>query len=393
MEFPISNRLNRLGGYAFDELGNKVKELEEQGVKVIDFGVGDPRYPTPEFIRKAAQAGIDHYATAGYPSYAGSKQFRTVVAQWMQQRFNVSLNPDTEIMATIGSKEAIFNFPEAVLNPGDMVLAPTPGYPPYRTGAAFAEGSVYLYPLLPENAYLPDWSSFPPDVLEKARILWISYPNSPTGVMAPDSFYREAVAFASQHNLILASDEAYSELYFSKTPARSALEFGRDGVVVFQSLSKRSAMTGYRVGFLCGDQRIVTAVRKLKTNIDSGVPDFIQGAAMAALNDEEHVHEARQDYRRKRDLIINAFKEAGIEVTPPEGTIYIWQKAPNGLTDVEWAHRLLDPSIAIAVMPGSWLGSTASDGSNPGAGFVRWALCPMMEDVELAAGRIKSALS
>ena len=387
MTFQPSDRVSRLGGYAFDEIGSQVASLREQGVQVIDFGVGDPSYPTPEFIRQAAREGLDRHAAAGYPSYVGSIGFRREIATWMKTRFQVELSPEREIVVNLGSKESIFHFPEAVLNPGDMVIAPSPGYPPYHTGTAFAEGTTWFYPLTEKNGFLPDFAAIPPEVRRKAKICWLNYPNSPTGRTPPDSFYREALAFCRKHEIILASDEAYTEIYFDRQP-RSFLEFGREGVVVFQSLSKRSAMTGYRIGWMCGDEGIVGLMKKLKTNIDSGAPNFVQDAAVAALRDERHVATARAEYRAKAEVLLEAFEKAGLEARMPEATIYIWQRAPRGMTDLEFAQRLLDPAIACAVVPGSGLSPNLADGSNPSEGYVRWALCPSMDRVQEAAGRL-----
>ncbi len=389
MSVRASRRLESLPGYAFAEVDRKVTELKAAGVRVLDFGVGDPQYPTPSDIRKACQAGVDLHAAAGYPSYVGSRRLREAIARWNLSRFGVSLNPDTEITACAGAKEAVFHLPFALLDPGDVVLLPSPGYPPYRTGTLFAGGEIYHYGLDRSRSFLPDLDSIPQEVLERARILWLNYPNSPTGRIAPPDFFVKAIEFCRRHDIVLASDEAYTEIWFSERP-RSILEFGSEGILVFQSMSKRSAMTGYRIGWVCGDSRLVTLFKKFKTNIDSGVPDFVQDAAIAALSDEAHVEQARAAYRIKRDLLVSSLQKAGMQVDPPEGTIYLWQKTPGGMDDVEFATRLLDPSIAIAVVPGSWLARPLADGSNPGKGFVRWALCPSLEEVEEACRRLSS---
>jgi len=388
MDIKGSPVLSALGGYAFAELDRLVEELRGQGIAVIDYGVGDPQCPTPELIRRAAEEAVESFASAGYPSYVGAIELRREIAAWNERRFGVALSPDEEIAVTLGSKEAVFHFPFTLLRPGEVVLVPTPGYPPYHTGARFAGGEPYFFPLLPERGFLPDLDAIPAAVLRRARILWLNYPNSPTGVVPPDSFYVEALAFARRHQLVLASDEAYSELYFGERPPRSFLEFGREGVVVFQSLSKRSAMTGYRSGWVCGDRRLVSLFKKLKTNIDSGSPHFVQAAAIAALRDEEHVVRFRADYGSKQAALSAAFLAARLPPCRSEATIYLWQPAPPGLTDVEYARALLAPAVACAVMPGSWISQVAADGSNPGAGFVRWALCPSPEEVAETARRL-----
>jgi LL-diaminopimelate aminotransferase len=391
MHITPSLPLAALGGYAFDELDKQVATLRNDGIFVVDFGVGDPTCPTPQVVRDAVREGLDRFACSGYPSYIGNQEFRTAISDWTARRFGVRLDADREVTVNLGSKESVFHFPMAILQPGDIVLAPSPGYPPYRTGTRFAGGEVHSYPLDETNGFLPRFDALPKDVLKRARILWVNYPNSPTGLVPGDDFYRETVDFCRQNEIILASDEAYTELYFGTRPPRSFLEFGRAGIIVFQSLSKRSAMTGYRVGWVCGDEQLVTLVKKLKTNIDSGSPNFIQAAGIAALQDEEHVAISRRDYAEKQTVLVDGLRRAGLTANPSEATIYLWQKAPEGMSDVEYARRLLDPDIACAVMPGSWLATPLEDGRNPGEGYVRWALCPDVADIRLAADRLAAS--
>jgi len=389
MAFRASKRLSELTGYAFAEIDSKVAELKAGGIDVADFGVGDPTEPTPAVVREAIKRGVDARATSGYPSYVGAGEFREAIAAWSRRRFGVTLDPATEISASIGSKEAVFNFPEAVLDPGDFVLVPNPGYPPYSRGTRFAEGRVHYLNLLPENGFLPDFDSIPSDVLKKARLLWINYPNNPTGACAPRSFYERAVEFGRKYGIVVASDEAYTENFYGDPPP-SILEFAREGVIAFQSLSKRSCMTGYRVGWVAGDREIVQAFKKLKTNIDSGTPTFVQDAAIAALSDEGHVEGLRSLYRKKRDLVCDAFVAAGLAECRPEATLYVWQRVPEGYTSLSFAERLLDPGIAAVVTPGNWI-SEETPGGNPGEGFVRLALVPTVERCEEVARRIARA--
>jgi len=387
-----SKRLSSLTGYAFAEIDNKVKDLRSEGISPIDFGVGDPTEPTPEIVRKALSDGANRHASGGYPNYTGSDEYRTAIAHWTKKRFDLDLNPATEICASVGSKEAVFNFPEAIIDPDDFVIVPNPGYPPYARGTLFAEGRVHYANLLPENNFLPDLGSIPADVCKKAKLMWINYPNNPTGVTAPASFFEEIIAFGKENDILIASDEAYSENYYGKNRPRSILEFTKTGVVAFNSLSKRSCMTGYRVGWVSGDREVVAAFKKLKTNIDSGTPTFIQDAAVAALSDEVHVLELRNLYRKKRDIMVDAFGKAGLARCCPDATLYIWQKIPNGFTSVDFAGKLLDPQIAIVTTPGSWIGENTPEG-NPGEGFIRLALVPSVEECELAAKRIEKFLS
>ncbi|HJW85583.1 MAG TPA: aminotransferase class I/II-fold pyridoxal phosphate-dependent enzyme, partial [Candidatus Brocadiaceae bacterium] len=382
-----SKRLQSIGAYAFAEVDKEVEKLKALGITPIDFGVGDPTVPTPEIVRKATQKGVVARKSSGYPSYIGALGFRQAIAQWMQKRFGVSMEPATEISSTIGSKEAVFNFPEGVVNPGDVVIIPTPGYPPYTRGTLFAEGVPYYVPLLPENNFLIDLKSIPDEICKKAKILWINYPNSPSGAVAPLSYLKEVVEFGQRNNIIIASDEAYSEIYF-KEPPHSILEVTKEGVIVFNSFSKRSAMTCYRVGWVAGDKRIIDIFKKVKTNVDSGTATFIQDGAVAALSDETHVEKMREEYRIKRDVLVEAFRRIRLTDCTPEATIYLWQKVPQGMTSVDFAKKLLSPDIAIVTTPGAWISDKTANGLNPGEGYVRLALVPSIKNTKEAAKRI-----
>lgn len=388
MNIQPSQRLQTLGAYAFAEVDREVEKLRAANIPVIDFGVGDPTVPTPEIVREATKRAVDRRASSGYPSYIGAKELRVALSVYCKKRYGVTVDPESEITSTAGSKEAIFHVHEGLLNPGDVVLMPSPGYPPYSRGTKFAEGIPYYYPLRRENGFLPDLKSFPKEVLRKAKAIWVNYPNSPTGAVAPDSFYRDLIAFGESNGIALLSDEAYTEIYFTEKPPRSLLEFGKDGVLVFNSFSKRSAMTGYRVGWAMGDARLIACLRKVKTNLDSGTPTFIQDGAIAALSDETHVAQMREDYRRKRDTLIAALRKAGLPDCTPASTLYVWQAVPQGMSSADFAKRLLDPKVAIVTTPGAWLGEKLEDGSNPSEGFVRFALVPSQEEVEEAARRL-----
>ncbi|MBI4235386.1 aminotransferase class I/II-fold pyridoxal phosphate-dependent enzyme [Candidatus Peregrinibacteria bacterium] len=394
MNIKISKRLQSLPAYAFKEISDKVEALKAAGVKAIDFGVGDPSEPTPDFvIGSLAGAGRKH-ANSGYPSYIGLKELRQAAADYMKRRFSVALDPETEISSNIGSKEAIFNFPEGFINPGDIVICPSPGYPPMKTGTIFAEGVPYYVPLLEENGFLVDFENIPEDVLEKTKIIWINYPNSPTGAIANAEYYGDLIAWARKHNIIIAADEGcYIDIYFDEPPisilqAAKELGLGYEGIVAFYSLSKRNNMTGYRAGFVAGDKAIVDIFKKLKTNIDSGTPNIIQEAAIVALKDDEHVEKMRGLYGQKRDLLLQAFEAIGLEVRKAPATFYIWQKAPNG-DDIEFAKRLLSPEIGIVVTPGSLISDVCEGGLNPGKGYVRFALMPTIAEIHEAAEKLK----
>lgn len=384
----LSQKISAIPSYAFAENDRIATELRSRGVDVIDFGTGDPLDETPQFVRKAAKDAIDVHKSSGYPSYIGSAAFRFGIADWFRRRFGVELDPETEITSTIGSKEAIFSFPQAFINPGDFVIMPSPGYPPYSRGTIFASGTPYFYPLLEGNNFYPDFSAIPRDVVMKSKIMWICYPNSPTSKMASEDFLREAIAFCRKNNIILASDECYADIYFGRK-AMSVLEMGKEGIVAFYSLSKRNNMTGYRVGFACGDRRIISAIKKLKTNMDSGTPDFVQAAAIAALKDDSHVESMRNKYRRRRNILLGALRKCGFQVRQTEGTFYIWQRVPKGYDSISFSRRLLEEDCGIVVTPGTWISDKTQDGIDPGENYVRFALVEPEDRVSAAAERLR----
>jgi len=384
-----SNRLESIGSYAFADVDQLVDTLREKGISPIDFGVGDPQDPTPEVVRRACCRALDERACSGYPSYIGAQEYRDAVSSWVQKRFGVSMDASTEITSTIGAKEAVFHLPLAFVNEGDYVVSPNPYYPAYERGTLFAGGRTHFLPLEQESGFQLDLSKIPQDVLKGMKILWTNYPSNPTGALAKKEFFKELADFAVDNDVLVVSDECYSEMYYDKKP-RSLLEFGYENILALHSLSKRSNMTNYRVGWVMGDQRAIALFRKVKTNIDSGTPSFIQDAATAALGDEGHVERMRDGYRKKRDILCAAFKDAGFPESIPEATFYIWQKAPEGLDGVTVAKKLLDPSIAIVATPGAWI-SKEIDGRNPGTDYIRIALVPSVEDSRIAAEKIRGA--
>lgn len=385
-----SKKIQSLGEYAFAEVDKEVAKLKQQGITPIDFGVGDPKDPTPEVIRQACKEAIDKRASAGYPSYVGETIFRETIANWTKKRFNVSLDFEKEITSSIGSKEAVFNFPEAFINPGDYVISPNPGYPPYERGTLFAGGKNFFYNLTEENNFYPEFDKIPEDIIKKAKIFWVNYPNNPTTQTATKKFYKELIDFGVDNNIIIASDEPYAENYYGEKPV-SILEVGRENVVVFQSLSKMANMTCYRVGWVCGDEQIISAFKKLKTNIDSGTATFVQDAAVAALRNDGYMAEFRKNYGIKKDLLVKAMVDAGLPKCEPKATIYIWQKVPEGMSSVEFAKKLLSRDVAVVTTPGAWI-SREVDNINPGEGYVRFALVPTIKEVKEAAQRISENL-
>ena len=314
--------------------------------------------------------------------------YRRAVADWTQRRFGVTLDPDRQICATAGSKEAVVHFAAGIVDPGDVVLAPSPGYPPYDRGTRLAGGRPVFYPVGPENGFVPALDHIPPETARAARLLWVCHPHAPTGRVLARAEMETILRFCQENEIVLASDEAYSEIWFEGAAPRSFLELSTDGVVAVHSLSKRSAMTGYRIGWVAGDPRLVALFKKVKTNIDSGTPNFVQDGAIAALSDEAHVEALRQGYGSKRAVLLDALAAAGLPSARCDSTLYIWQRAPEGMTGLELAARLLDPAVAVATMPGAWLAEPLADGSNPGAPYVRFALVPTVEETRAAAARI-----
>jgi LL-diaminopimelate aminotransferase len=386
MEIKVSELLADTPAYPFAELDGKVRELSAQGVDVVDFGVGDPSSPAPDFVIAALAEAARARATAGYPRYEGDPAFREAAAEYMRREYGVVLDVEREIASTMGSKEAIFHLPPAFVNPGDVVICPTPGYPPYKNGTRFAGAVPYYVPLLEENGFLIDYESIPTDVSRRAKIIWTNYPNSPTGRVAPREWLEGLASWARDNDVIVAADEGcYNEFCFDGRPT-SILEISRDGVVALYSLSKRNNMTCYRAGFVAGDARVVSAITRVKTNADSGTPTFIQDAAAVALRDREHVRLMREEYRAKREVMLAALSAAGLPPCPSEATFYLWQRAPSGLGGVELSRRLLE--VGIVTTPGEWISDVTADGVNPGRDFVRFALVPPMEQVKDAAARI-----
>ena len=380
-----ARRLASLEAYPFAVLEEKVAALRAEGRDVIDLGVGSPKQPVPEFVRATLKEAVDRRAETGYPTYEGNLQFRRACADYLQRRFGLRLDPDENITACIGSKEMVFHLPMAFLDDGEIALLPTPGYSPYWRGATLCGGRYHLMPLRAENDWLPDFESLPEEVVDRAAYVVVNYPNNPTGACADIDFYRRLAAWARARDILLVSDEAYVDVYFDE-PAPSALQTGVDGTVAIFSLSKRSAMANYRIGFAAGDPDAIAAMRKLKTNIDAGPPDFVQDAAAAALGDERHTAALRGSWRRAAAALTDGLRRAGVDARMPEGTFYVWAPTPDG-SGVDFALRLLQ-TCGVVAMPGEWL---CAPGDDSGAGRVRFALVESEERVMEAAERISTA--
>ena len=384
-----SSRLERIPPYLFAELERKIAAKKEQGVDVISLGIGDPDTPSAELTVKAlATAGADS-STHQYPSNRGRPEFRQAVAEFYERRFGVSLDPATEIIPALGAKECIFNLNLAFLDPGDVALAADPGYPVYTGGPLLVDAEPVLMPLLPERGFAPDLGAIEAGALERARLMYLNYPNNPTGAVVPDGLFEEAVEFGRQNDLLVVHDASYTETTFDGYVAPSFLSTpgAKDvGVEVF-SLSKGYNMTGWRTAAIVGNADAVEAYWKLKTNIDSGMFDALQLAAAATLTEEgdEIAREMSETYQRRRDLVCDALREIGVDVTPPKGTIYIWAPVPEGYDSASYAEHVLEES-GVVVSPGGAYGPN-------GEGFFRISLTVPDERLTEAVERLRDSLA
>ncbi|MCS6956893.1 MAG: LL-diaminopimelate aminotransferase [Aquificaceae bacterium] len=382
--FEYSQRIKNLPPYLFAEIDRKKREKLSQGVDLIDLGVGDPDMPTPKPIVDAMKKAVEKPEHHKYPSYEGMLSFRQAVANWYKRRFDVELDPASEVVTLIGSKEGIAHFPLAFINPGDIVLCPDPAYPVYKIGTLFAGGEPYLLPLKEENGFLPDFKSVPKDVLKRAKIMWVNYPNNPTSATATVDFYRELVQWARENNIIVASDLAYSEIYFGENRPVSILqvEGAMDVAIEFHSLSKTFNMTGWRLGMAVGNKNLVAGLGKVKTNVDSGQFQAIQEAGITALSlPEEEVQNIRNTYKERRQAMEKALQEVGLEVYKSDATFYLWVKVPKGYSSAEFVSRLLD-ECGIVCTPGNGFGEH-------GEGYFRISLTVPTQRLLEAVDRIK----
>jgi LL-diaminopimelate aminotransferase len=377
-----ADRLSSLPPYLFARIDAMKAEKARSGADVIDLGVGDPDLPTPPHVVEALCAAARDPANHHYPSYAGMPAFREAVAGWYGRRFGVELDPTTEVLALMGSKDGIAHVPEAFVNPGDVVLAPSPGYPVYRTSTLFAEGVLHELPLGSGNGFLPDLDAVPVDVARRARLLFVNYPNNPTAAVAPASFYDEVVAFAREYDVIVVSDNAYSEIAYDGYRAPSFLETdgARDVGVEMHSLSKTYNMTGWRIGMAVGNAEVLAGLGRVKTNVDSGVFDAVQCAAIAALSGpQDCVAAACRIYEERRDVLVRGLRSLGFDVTAPRATFYVWLPVEDSMA---FASRLLDEA-AIVATPGVGFGPH-------GEGYVRFALTRPVERIREALSRMEA---
>jgi N-succinyldiaminopimelate aminotransferase len=380
----LSPALTATGTYPFVKLEEAKRRLAAQGVPLIDFGKGDPREPTDPMIRRALAESITEVST--YPLAEGLPELREAVAGWCARRFAVELDPDTELIPTYGSKEAIFLLAQILIDRDGgrrLVVTTEPGYPVPDRGAAFAGAEVLQLPLLEQNGFLPDLDAVDSTTWKRAAIVWINYPNNPTGAVAPLDFLERLADLSAEHGFLLASDEAYTELWFEVAP-HSALEArARGNVAVFNTLSKRSSMTGYRSGFVAADVDLIAALKQFRPSVGTAPQEFVQRASVVAWDDEQHVERTRAAYRRKRDALLPTLAHKGIRVAGSTATMYLWLEVPAGESSETLATRLLEHGLIVS--PGTFFGPS-------GEGYWRMALVPTEADCRRAAEILEEVL-
>ena len=383
----LSARLDKIPPYLFAEIDRRIDEKKAQGVDVISFGVGDPDVPTPGSIVDALCAESHKPEHHRYPSYFGLAEFRESAARWFERRFGVALDPGLQILPLMGSKEGVAHIALALLDPGDLALVPEPSYPVYAMGTLLAGAESHFLPLTAGNGFLPDLESVPPDVARRSKILWLNYPNNPTGAIASNEFFERAIEFARSYSLVLAHDNAYSEITYDGYVApslfqfRGAMEIG----VEFHSLSKTFNMTGWRIGFVCGNHEVIEALGTIKTNIDSGIFNPVQLAAVEALDHgEKTLPDMVKLYQSRRDLLVSELAGLGWEISPPKGSIYLWMPVPPGFDSVGFSTHVLDKA-GVFFTPGNAYGPS-------GEGYVRLSLTVPDDKIKEAMARLKEVL-
>ena len=380
-----AKRIEKLPPYLFVGISKKIAEKKAQGIDVISLGIGDPDLPTPlHIIDRLCQAAREPQ-NHRYPESEGLPEFRQAVAAWYKKRFDVQLDPSKEVVSLIGAKDGVAHISLCLIDPGDIALVPDPGYPVYATGTMFCGGESYYMPLREEARFLPDLDSIPAKIVKKAKVLWINYPNNPTGAVAEIDFFEKVVDFAKKHNIVVCHDAPYTEVSFdgykpvSFLQAKGAMDVG----IEFHSLSKTYNMTGWRVGMAVGNAEIIDALKRIKSNIDSGIPQAIQHAAIEALNGSQQcVADNMAIYQRRRDKVLETLSKIGIKATKPKASLYIWAKVPDGYSSIEFATRWLE-DIAVVVIPGIGYGRN-------GEGYIRISLTVPDNRLNEALSRIDS---
>lgn len=379
--------LNHMAPYLFATIDKKRDALKAQGIDVISLGIGDPDMPTPSHIVDAMAEAIRKPENHQYPDYAGSLAYRSACAEWMKKRFDVDVDPKSEVLALIGSKEGLAHLHTAFVDPGDYVLAPSIGYPVYSGGATLQSAHTYFMPMKAENGFLADFDNIPKDILAKAKIMFLGYPNNPTGAIATDEYFDRAIDFCIEHDILLAHDNAYSEICFDGYVAPSILERPRakQCCIEFFSLSKSYNMTGWRIAFACGNEQAIKALGTIKNNLDSGQFNAVQEAAIAAMSSSQScIEDMCALYQRRRDIVVEALQAIGLDCHAPKATIYIWTKVPQGYTSESFATQLLEQAHVI-VTPGSGYGPD-------GEGFIRISLTTPDDLLLEAVERIKKSM-
>jgi LL-diaminopimelate aminotransferase len=381
----LAKRLNRLPPYLFVEITQKIAELRARGEDIISFAIGDPDLPTPphiiEYMCQAAHDPVNHR----YPETAGLPKLRQAIAEWYERRFGVTLNPAKEVLPLIGSKEGIGHMALCFIEPGDLALVPDPGYPPYSLSTVLAGGEPYFMPLKEKNDFLPDFEAIPDEVASKAKLMWLNYPNNPTGAIAGPDLFERAAYFAQKHNLAICHDAAYTEVAFDgyKPPSFIQVPGAKKIGVEFHSLSKTYHMTGWRIGMVVGNADMVDALFRVKSNLDSGIPQAIQYAAVEALRgSQEHIAESNAILQRRRDKLVKVLNEIGLKARIPKATFYVWAKIPQGYTSMDFTKILLDEA-KIAVTPGTGYGKE-------GEGYIRLSLTISDDRLEQGTKRLSS---
>lgn len=384
--FPITyaERIRTLPPYLFAAIDEMKQAAVAKGVDIINLGIGDPDLPTPEPIIKAMQDAVTKPQHHQYPSSSGMLSFRTAVANWYKRRFNVTADPKSEVVTLIGSKEGIGHAPMAFIDPGDVVLVPSPGYPVYPVATSFAGGTAYEMPLVKQNGFLPDLDSIPKDVLQKAKLMYLNSPNNPTSVIADTGFFKRVVDFAKEHRIIVCHDAAYSEIFFDgKRPpsfleAEGAMEVG----IEFHSLSKTFNMTGWRIGFAVGRAEVIAGLAQIKSNLDSGQFQAIQEAGIAALDSNDQLTDGlRSIYQERRDVLVAGLKSLGLQFDIPSAAFYVWIEVPQGYTSTSFTAHLLEKA-GIVTTPGNGFGA-------PGEGYIRMTITTTKDRLAEAVDRMK----